>query len=649
MNLTCVSSNTKSLSVSLRECVLFVAILGGVSVTVITEILSTFNLITYGWLVVFWSVVLLGSTSFVIILMKRQRLVVLSPFLRLPFHAIPLLAGLVLIVTLTGVTAFLSPPNNWDSLVYHMSRVVHWIQDRNVSFYPTHSIRQLYANPWAEFAIMHLQILSGGDRFANFVQWFSMIGCLIGVSLLAKQFGGDLQTQLFAAVFAGTIPMGILQSSSTQTDYAVSFWLLCFVYFSISLIRQGQIHWPYALVAGFSLGLALLTKQISYIFVVSFVVWAGYSFLRRFRFKSWKPALLIGVACVALNFGQYARNFSLFGSPIYPRAQNFESIDRNINDVISPSSILSNITRNIGLHLGTPSWRVNSGINDTIEKFHQFLNIDINDPRTTDPTRKFQVPQPSLQLHEDYAGNLLHLSLILGAGFLFFISKEIRRSRVLLSYLVCLLSGFLLFCALVKWFPYNSRYQLPLFVLASPFVGAVLSKTLNKKVNVTIAFALLVAALPWVLLNRSRSLLGLLGNPSVWNHSRSEEYFNNRPDVRDAYLKAAYFLKSNKCGQIGLDIGYANDWEYPFWALLNPAAKHAIRIEHVHVKNESGAMSLLPKFRRFSPCEIISTRPDQVDELATETGAYTKKWALSPISVFVRKAPLQVPETAAPG
>src|SRR4029077_1483632 len=234
--------------------------LWGVSVTVITEILSAFSLITFGWLVVFWCVVLLGSTSLVITLMKRQRLIVLSPSVRLPFRAVPFLSGLVLIVALTGVTALVSPPNNWDSMTYHMSRVVHWIQDRNVSFYPTHILRQDFQNPWAEFAIMHLQILSGGDHFANFVQWFSMIGCLIGVSLLAKQLGGDWQTQLFAAVFAGTIPMGILQSSSTQTDYAVTFWLVCFTYFLISLIRQEQTHWPYALGAGFSLGLAILTK-----------------------------------------------------------------------------------------------------------------------------------------------------------------------------------------------------------------------------------------------------------------------------------------------------------------------------------------------------------------------------------------------------
>ena len=636
MNLTWAPSNTRSLSVSLRECFLFIAILWGVSVTIITEILSAFSLITFGWLVVFWCVVLLGATSFVITLMKRQKLIVLSPSCRLPFRAVPLLSGLVLIVALTGVTAFVSPPNNWDSMTYHMSRVVHWIQDRNVSFYPTHILEQLFQNPWAEFAIMHLQILSGGDRLANFVQWFSMIGCLIGVSLLAKQFGGDLQTQLFAAVFAGTIPMGILQSSSTKNDYAVSFWLLCFVYFSISSVRQEQIHWPYALAAGFTLGLAILTKGTAYIFAVPFVAWAGYSFVRTFRFKSWKPALLIGAACLVLNSGHYTRNLSLFGSPIGPRTQ--DAIAKVTSDVISPSSVLSNIIRNISLHLGTPSLRVNSGIEFAVRKFHRILNIDINDPRTTWP-RKFQFQVPGPSLHEDGAGNLLHLSLILAVIFLFFISKEIRSSPALLSYLTALFSGFVLFCTLLKWQPWNSRLQLPLFVLASPFVAVVLCKRLSEKVIVTIAFVLLLSALPWVLFNSSRSLMG---DQSIWNRTRLDQYFNNRPELRNAFFGAVYFLKSKQCSQIGLDIG-TNDWEYPLWPLLNPAANAAIRIEHVNVKNASSLISVLPYFSGFSPCAIISSRADQVDELAAKTGNYTKEWASSPISVLVRTAPPQVP------
>src|SRR5262245_29168670 len=162
MYLTCLPSNTKSLSVFWRECFLFIAILWGVSVTIITEILSAFSSITFGWLVVFWCVVLLGATCFVITVTKRQRLIVLSPSSRLPFRAVPFLSGLVLITALTSVTAFASPPNTYDSMTYHMSHVVHWIQDHNVSFYPTHIPRQNFQNPWAEFAIMHFQILSGG-------------------------------------------------------------------------------------------------------------------------------------------------------------------------------------------------------------------------------------------------------------------------------------------------------------------------------------------------------------------------------------------------------------------------------------------------------------------------------------------------------
>ena len=222
---------------------------------------------------------------------------------------------------------------------------------------------------------------------------------------------------------------------------------------------------------------------------------------------------------------------------------------------------------------------------------------------------------------------------------MFFISKEIRSSCVLASYLAALFSGFLLFCALLKWQPWHSRLQLPFFVLASPFVAAVLFKRLTKKFTIAIAFALLLSALPWVLFNSSRPLMG---DQSIRNRTRLDQYFNNRPELRDAFLGAAYFLKADKCGQIGLDIG-TNDWEYPFWPLLNPDANDAIRIEHVNVKNESGLISVLPYFSRFSPCAIISSRADQVEELATKTGAYTKEWASSPISVFVRTAPPQMP------
>ena len=100
-----------------------------------------------------------------------------------------LLVGAGFIVCVVGLVAAVAPPNTNDALTYHMPRVVHWIQDRSVAFYPTHILRQLYLSPGSEFILLHFQILSGSDHLANFVQWFSMLGSAVAVSLIAKELG----------------------------------------------------------------------------------------------------------------------------------------------------------------------------------------------------------------------------------------------------------------------------------------------------------------------------------------------------------------------------------------------------------------------------------------------------------------------------
>ncbi|MCS7249274.1 MAG: hypothetical protein NZ840_13700, partial [Anaerolineales bacterium] len=44
------------------------------------------------------------------------------------------------------------------------------------------------------------------------------IGAALGVSSIAEQLGAGVWGQLFAAVLSASIPMGILQGSSTQND-----------------------------------------------------------------------------------------------------------------------------------------------------------------------------------------------------------------------------------------------------------------------------------------------------------------------------------------------------------------------------------------------------------------------------------------------
>ena len=145
-----------------------------------------------------------------------------------------------------------------------------------------------------------------------------MVGSIVGVSLLAKAPARRLSGgRFFAAVVCATIPMGILQGSSTQTDYVVSFWLVCFVYFVMLLTKKDNLF--YTLATGAALGLAILTKATAYLFAFQFLLLLGLSSARQRNGR--RRMLYIGLALVAAfvaNFGHYARNYDLYGSPLGP-------------------------------------------------------------------------------------------------------------------------------------------------------------------------------------------------------------------------------------------------------------------------------------------------------------------------------------------
>jgi hypothetical protein len=324
----------------------------------------------------------------------------------------------------------------------------------------------LHRNPGAEFAIMHLQILSKGDRFANFVQWFSMIGSVIGVSLIAKQLGASSKGQIFTAVIAATIPMGIAQASGTLNDYVVSFWLVCFVYYIILL----QFHQSmfYSLLTGASLGLAMLTKPNAYVYSFPFLIWYGILALRNSKDRCllWKSGLIIMCVAVLINLGHYIRNIELYGTPLV-------NLTPESNTLFTISSLVSNIIRHISLHIGVPNFLMNKVFMQGIEFIHKFLAIDINDPRTTGMHQKFYI---IFSTRDDMTGNLAHLILIIACNIAFFMFMRKKNEKNLMYYSIALISAFVLFCLFLQWHPLQSRLHLPLFVLWAPFLGVILSK-----------------------------------------------------------------------------------------------------------------------------------------------------------------------------
>ena len=92
-----------------------------------------------------------------------------------------------MLILALGFIAFSTPTTNWDSLTYHLPRVMHWIQQQSVEHYPTGNTRQLEFAPWSAFVVTNLHLLHGTDRLDNLVQWFAMLSCVMVTSFIAEQ------------------------------------------------------------------------------------------------------------------------------------------------------------------------------------------------------------------------------------------------------------------------------------------------------------------------------------------------------------------------------------------------------------------------------------------------------------------------------
>ena len=597
-----------------REALLTGAVVWGVLIVAFTEGLSLLGLLTWPWVVVFWS--LAAAAALTAFLLARRRDPAAAPLPlstwwrggrgvrrnRPPERMVVLaIFGVGAIVVIAGLTAILAPPNTYDSMTYHLPRVMHWIQHQSVAHYPTHIPRQLHFPPGAEFILTHLHILAGDDRLLNLVQWLGMVGSVVGVSLVAQQLGAAGAGQVVASVVAATLPMGMLQASSTQNDYVVTFWLVCTAYFVLVAIRRPG--WGVSAGMGASLGLALLTKATAYLFAAPLLVWLLVGYGRSMGWRCSRHVLLIAAIALALNLGHWLRNADLYGTPLV--WEDGASTPSYTNEVSGVATLLSNVIRNASLHASVPvgSEQVRAQIGQQlaqwIERIHTLIGIDASDPRTTwgqvttPDGQQFRV-EP-FHMHEDIAGNPLHLLLILYAIVAAGASGALRRGPLPL-YAGTLVAGFLLFCLVLKWQPWHSRLHLPLFVLWAPAVGIALSQGWSRRIGYGAAAVLLVAALVLIGYNETRPLYG---PRSIFSTERADQYFATRPFGAD-YRAAIRYLDGQPYRHVGLILG-ANAWEYPFWALLEGEAGHELRLEHVLVGNISGLLAT----QRERPAAII--------------------------------------------
>lgn len=615
------------------------AMFWGVIVTVLTEALSALNALTPHGLAIGWLFVDIGAAIYLCRFAHNLgRTVAFSDAFASEKHKIShftgnysalLAAAGGLVILSVGLTAVMAPPNTQDSLIYHMPRIVHWLHNHSVSFYPTHQLRQLKMPPWAEYAMLNLHALSGGDWLDNLVQWFAMVGSVIGVSLIAKLLGANSRGQLLAALMCACIPQGILEASGSKNDYVVAFWLVVLTYYLLAF-KQDRAN-IYLLGAGGALGLACLTKTTAFFFAPPVIIaiglmckwnWAAkYVYLRYL--------ILAGTLALGLNSPQFMRNYQLFGTPLGPAAESPPNGLNATNERFGVSVTASNVFRNVALHLGTSIPIINTGLENIVTGILSMFAQSANDPGTTWDNTQFQVPARSR--HEALAGNPWHCVLVMLTLFVLSSRWRVLEFRGSLLLAVGLIAGFVLFCAVLKWQPWHTRLHLPLFVLWSAVAGTVLGNVWPRLATTGLALVLLLVASPFVLENQIRPLSGGF---TVFNQARTDLYFADRRDLKVPYTAAAQYVLAQGCEHIGL-VTAAEATEYPLLVLLGD--RMGTRdVRHVAVRNPS---RIYARDEATSLCAVIcpNCSADTLAQVSSASGVGFYK-AFEKVIVLTQKA-----------
>jgi hypothetical protein len=599
--------NNLNQSIGFKELILKTVLIFSGFIVFITELLSLFKSLNLISVALSWF-----ALSLILILFllkdKKETFATLKNIKGTTFNYYKSLsiAGRILLFFI--IVALLSlllqgliyPPNNWDAMTYHMSRIMHWLSNESVSHFPTHILRHLYQPPFAEYFIMNINLLNGNDNFSNSVQLFYLTFSIIGIWSILDYFNCSRFHKLLAAFLLITIPSAELQATTTKNDIVCGFFVIIALYYCIKTYYEININ--NFIFLGLSIGLAIFTKGTAYLFLAPFLVfWALFLVLKLIQTKNLKiiiNGLLLLFVILIINIGHFSRNYM-----VNKNILTVDTIESKgfTNENRSTSQFASNLLKNFGLQIGFP---FQNKYDLWIREIHKKYNVDIDSPDANWLHNKYQGTK-KFETHEDIIPNTIHFFLILFCSLIILSVGIINPKKYLkeLLLLTVVLLQLVFFVFYLKWQPWHTRLHIPIFMISTLLVIVVLKQFRWFSIVLFVCIPLLIYGFYFnFIYNNLRPIkTNLLYTKNIHiKDSRFKKYFSNQPYLFDEYNAVQDLLYKNSPKKVGLII---SDWEYP---LFSDFYYEKINILCINVGNITNKIQQNTK----NVDAIISTNPE---------------------------------------
>ena len=372
---------------------------------------------------------------------------------------------LAIFMILRTVLAIITVPYNHDSMTYHLSRVMYWIQHQSVDYYETAVIRQLYSPVFAEYINLNMFLFTGGDLFANMLQNLSSYGVLLLLYGIIRRMGCGIKWALFGCILATGMNIFFAESLTTQVDMVGAFYLMILIYMMIEVLYEDKILLSFKSFGQFALlglvsGLIYITKTNVCIPAAVIVLYVVLAKLLRGNFKIIFLGLASLICICAVVFTTFARNYEAFNGDFMANV----NVARIATGSYSPRFVILNVAKN----LVTAGFERNSELlNGGMKALSKVLKVDLNSPEISFGKRPFEFNHSQIHYSQnmDIAGAhlVIPLFLIVTVICLWYVIKRHSKADGLCFALIMQIFSILI---ALRWQPWSSRLLLPSLIAA---------------------------------------------------------------------------------------------------------------------------------------------------------------------------------------